>query len=365
MSKVFLSLLACFCASLCLAAEAPHDPNDNARAVIADIQHIATPDGVEERFSARIGGIDQWFTVRGRHRDNPILLYVHGGPGSTAMPMSWAFQRPWEEYFTVVQWDQRAAGKTYRANNWSKIESTLTVERYVDDAVEVMALLREKYAKRKIVVLGHSWGSVLGLEAAMRAPEWVSAYVGIGQFLDLVENERVGYDSAVALARADRNKTALKELASIAPYPGGSAPAIEALRIQRKWTIHYGGLQAYRHDAHPWFAAADLSPDYDAADLAAFNAGTEKSLGSILKQIYDERLDLVRKVEFPVILLLGRHDLTTPPEASARWLDRLDAPVKRAIWFEDSAHLLPMEEPGKTLVTLVQTVLPLALASED
>lgn len=343
-----------------MRAPAQADPNTAARAVIAEIGELRTPDAIDERFAARIGGIDQWLTVRGRHRDNPILLYVHGGPGSPAMPMSWAFQRPWEEYFTVVQWDQRAAGKTYRANDPAQVVPTLTVDRYVADAVEVMALLRERYHKRRIVVLGHSWGSVLGLKAAMARPEWVSAYVGVGQFLDMLDNERVGYQLALARARDEGNAEALAELRAIAPYPGDGAPSVERLAVQRKWTIHYGGLQAYRGDAHPWFAAADLSPDYDSADLEAFEAGSRATLAPMLPQIFAQHLDRVRKVGFPVVLLLGRHDYTTPPDASARWLQALDAPCKRAVWFEDSAHLLPFEEPGKTLVTLVQDVLPLA-----
>jgi pimeloyl-ACP methyl ester carboxylesterase len=342
------------------AAAAPASEVADARAVIAEVQDLRTPRAIQERFAARIGGIDQWLTVRGRDRDNPILLYVHGGPGSPAMPMSWTFQRPWEEFFTVVQWDQRAAGKTYRANGWAGVASTLTVGRYVDDAVEVMALLRKKYGKRKIVVLGHSWGSVLGLKAALAKPEWVSAYVGVGQFLDLLENERVGYERALAMAKAEGNAEAIRELQAIAPYPGDGAPPVDKLMVQRKWTIHYGGLQAYRHDAHPWFAAADLSPEYDAQDLQAFSEGSRKTIGALLPQVYALRLERVRKVDFPVVLLLGRHDLTTPPEASARWLDALEAPVKKAVWFEHSAHLLPFEEPGRTLLALVREVLPLA-----
>src|SRR5690606_29700170 len=131
-------------------------------------------------------------------------------------------------------------------------------------------------------------------------------------------------------------------------YPGDAVPTLDRLAAQRKWTIHYGGLQAYRQDARPWFDAAELSPDYDAADLAAFSEGSAKTVGALLSQLLDLRLDKVRKLAFPVVLLLGRHDYTTPPEASARWLAQLDAPYKQAIWFEDSAHLIPLEEPGKT-----------------
>ncbi|MBW3567877.1 MAG: alpha/beta fold hydrolase, partial [Proteobacteria bacterium] len=172
-----------------------------ARDIIADIERIVTPNGVQEMFAAEIGGIEQWISTRGRDRSNPLLLFVHGGPAAPAMPWAWTFQRPWEEYFTVVQWDQRAAGKTYVANDPAEVAPTIHIDRYVADTLEVIELLRERYGKRKIVLVAHSWGTIIALRAAIEKPEWIHAYVGIGQVISVEENERVSYEFALETAR--------------------------------------------------------------------------------------------------------------------------------------------------------------------
>lgn len=342
-------------------ANAAEWPNAAARAIVADVQEVVTPNGVEERFKARIGGIDQWITVRGKDRGNPILLYLHGGPGSPAMPISWTYQRAWEDYFTVVQWDQRGAGKTWRANDPAQVGPTLVIDRYVQDALELIALLRERYGKRKVILLGHSWGTVLGVKAALARPQWVHAYVGIGQIIDFRANERIGHALALADARREGNARAIAELEAIAPYPGDAPLTVGRIDLQRKWTIHYGGLAAYRHDADFYFAAARLSPDYDRGDVAAFNHGGALTIPRMLPQLMQVDLRDVRRMEVPVVLFQGRHDYTTPTEPSERWLAALDAPHKQAVWFEHSAHLAPVEEPGRVLVELVTKVRPLAV----
>jgi proline iminopeptidase len=151
-----------------------------ATAIIADARKIVTPDGVERLEKLRIGGIDQWASIRGTDKRNPVILLIHGGPGYISMPMSWWFTRGWEEYFTVVQWDQRGAGKTYLLNDPSKIAPTLTPERMIADTEEIAAWARKEFGKDKIFVLGHSWGSYLGLELAKRHPDWLHAYIGVG-----------------------------------------------------------------------------------------------------------------------------------------------------------------------------------------
>ena len=185
--------------------------------ILRDVRRIPSPPGIEETFAVRIGGIDQWISVRGRDRRNPILLFIHGGPASTEMPVSWLYQSGWEDYFTVVQWDQRGAGKTYVANDPAVVEPTIATERMVADGEELVAWLREHYGKRKIFVLGHSWGSIIGLELARRHPDWLHAYIGMGQMIDGRDNERLGYEWALQAARADHNDKAVRELTRSRP----------------------------------------------------------------------------------------------------------------------------------------------------
>ena len=126
-----------YCASACLAlffitspvsAQQPPDPYAPAKAIVADINRIVTPNGVQENLVVTLGGAQQAINVRGADRANPILLYVHGGPGAVEMPFAWSFQRPWEDFFTVVQWDQRGAGKSYALNDPKALAPTMTLD---------------------------------------------------------------------------------------------------------------------------------------------------------------------------------------------------------------------------------------------
>lgn len=157
---------------------------DEAREIVADVHRIVTPDGIQDNFIVELGGVRQAVSVRGADRRNPILLFVHGGPGSVEMPMAWAFQRPWEDFFTVVQWDQRGAGKSFPLTDPGTVAPTLRLERYRDDAIELIEVLRRRYGQRKLFVMGHSWGSAVGLAVAAERPDLLHAYIGMGQVID-------------------------------------------------------------------------------------------------------------------------------------------------------------------------------------
>src|SRR5690348_16714956 len=201
-----LTLLALL-GALPLLAQQPAKPASRAEAaaIIANARKIVTPNGVERWEKVRIGGIEQWVSIRGADRRNPILLYIHGGPGYVSMPMSWWFDRGWEEYFTVVQWDQRAAGKTHLLTDPARIAPTLTRERMIADTEEMATWIRREFGKAKIFILGHSWGSFLGLQMARRHPVWLHAYIGVGQLIDGPESERRGWRFAIEAARRAGN----------------------------------------------------------------------------------------------------------------------------------------------------------------
>jgi len=356
-------------ATLALVACAPKAPPPeespvrtelDPRAVIAEIGRIQTPNGIEDSLAVEIGGIRQWLSIRGKDRDNPVLILLHGGPGSAEMAAGWAFQRGWEDYFTVVQWDQRGAGKTWAANDPDLVVPTMTKDRMVADVNEVIDYVRDRLGKEKIILMGHSWGSVIGLETALARPDAVAAYVGVGQVINMKQNEAEGWRLAYAAAKADGNAEAIAALEAVAPYPGDAPLTIERIGAERTWSIHYGGLAAYRRDADPWFRAMHMSPEYDEDVLAKYDAGGLASLGALLPDLISADFNTVTESPVPVFQLLGRHDSTTPPALTVNWLDRLDAPAKGSWWFEHSAHLLFMEEPGVTLTTLVSCIRPYA-----
>jgi len=352
-------------ASASAAAASSTDWRTPVQKILRDVRRIPAPPGIEETRAVRIGGIDQWISVRGRDRRNPILLFIHGGPASTEMPVSWLYQSGWEDYFTVVQWDQRGAGKTFVANDAATVEPTIAADRMVADGEELVAWLREHYAKRKVFVLGHSWGSLIGLEIARRHPDWLHAYIGMGQMIQGRDNERLGYEWALQAARADHNDKAVRELLALAPYPRADGTVtVPQIITQREWVIHYGGLTWGRPDFAYAQDAAKFSPDYTRQELSPEN-GIGESLPRLLPAMMAWDVRSVTHLDCPVFIFAGRHDYETPSQLAVDWLAALHAPRKGLVMFENSAHMMQLEEPGKVLVHLVTDVRPIAEEAGD
>lgn len=343
-----------------LPAPTAADPEASGRAIVADVQKLVTPARVDDSFMATLGGAKQFVRVRGANRANPILLFVHGGPGATESPLAWTFQRPWEDFFTVVQWDQRGAGKSYLLESADALVPTLRPERYIEDAIELIELLRRRYGKRKVLVLGHSWGSYVGLAMAIKRPDLLYGYIGVGQGIDVREDERILFDWTLAKARADNNAPAISELEALQPYPGPGRLTIARTDAQRKWGVYYGALAAYRNNADFYFRAPRLSPDHSPNDRRAMDAGSALTVQNVWPYFAELSFKSVNRMRTPVLMILGRHDYTTPAGPVATWMERLNAPGKWTIWFQDSAHLAFVEEPGRFLTTLVEYALPLA-----
>lgn len=359
--SVFFSAILALTALSTHAQQCPDiTPYQKARATIQDLERIVAPSGIQESYKTQIGGIEQWINVRGQDKANPIILFIHGGPASPLMPTTWQFQRPLEEYFTVVNYDQRGAGKTYVEDHSDAVGATLHILRYVDDAIEIAEYVRKRYGKSKVILMAHSWGTTIGLNAALKRPDLFYAYVGIGQFINTRDNEKISFDFGMEQAKAHGNTAAVKEMETIAPYPGDQPITRERIIIARKWAQFYGGLSAYRESSDYFFNAPLLSPEYSAADVCAVDQGNVFSLGRLLPEFLNVDFKSVRSFPIPIVMFLGRHDYTTPAQPTADWLAKVTAPSKQAVWFERSSHMIPWEEPGKFLMSLVQDVRPFA-----
>ena len=332
-----------------------------ASAIIANARKILTPNGVERDEKVRIGGIEQWVSIRGRDKRNPVLLVIHGGPGYVLMPESWWMSRDWEEYFTVVHWDQRGSGKTYLINDAAKVAPTMTLARTVSDAEEMTTWLRKEFGKRKIFVLAHSAGTYAGLQLARQHPEWIHAYIGVGQMANMPESERRGWTFAMDAARSSGNTEAVHQLDSIAPYfaPGKPNP-LKDLYLQRKWVGYFGGVMAYRHDNDADSDLVKLSPDYSPQELRHIYDGNDFSEKYLLADLAAGDWSTTHVLSCPLLLFEGRHDYNANAAVAAEWFDELQAPAKRFVWFENSAHMPMTEEPAKFLASLLQYARPFA-----
>jgi len=330
-----------------------------ATRTLAAARRIANPEGIERLEQVDVGGDRQWISIRGRNRANPVLLVIHGGPGTPEMPLGWTFQTPWEDFFTVVHWDQRGVGKNAATANRDTLLPTMSLERILADGEAVIDHLRAALGKERVAVLGFSWGAILGVRLADRLPGKVSVYVGVGQAISTAFEPLILAETLAAAERAGDTE-AVRELRALdlLPLADGSLP-LDQVRTLRRAAWRYNGMWYGHENPDALLDMAVLAPEYDEVDVEAFRAGSLWIMqGPLARDIVACDLRAVTALAVPVVLLLGRYDLATPYSAAAAWLDALQAPHKQLVTFERSAHFPMLEEPGRFLLALVQQVLP-------
>lgn len=317
-----------------------------------------SPDSLVALESIELGGVTQWVSLRGKDRKAPILVCLHGGPGSPETPLVRRHCAGLlEESFLVVAWEQRGAGKSYHAGDGQ----ALSIPLMLADLLALVDWLRARFGKEKVYILGHSWGSLLGILFAQAHPERVAAFGGGGQFCGGLDNERESYRWTLEQAKARRNRRAVKELSAISWY--GVEPLggdwRKAIKVERRWLYRMGG--GIGHDRFSMLGLAWTlvsGPEYTLADKLSYLKGSERSLDQLWEAAlgYDLRKSLVR-LEVPAYFFLGRWDWTTPSSLASDYLRALEAPKKDEVWFESSAHSPCYEEPGKFGVELVRLFL--------
>jgi pimeloyl-ACP methyl ester carboxylesterase len=267
-----------------------------------------------------IGGIQQYLEIGGDAHDHPILLYLHGGPGGTSLPavMAW---KPWERHFTVVHWDQRGASRTFYKNGAEGC-GHLTIERMVSDGLEVAEFLIAHLRKPKILLVGHSWGSALGVLMLHRRPELFSAFVGTGQFVNWREAQAYNYARALAQAERAGNRTALSALTDLGPPPYA---ARDKLGIFLEWTERLTGGDGDPVLPHPPQKPTNLAPE----DIVAIQRGMQFTREHLFEEL--SRLDLPAlgcEFKIPMFVFQGTEDTSTPCELAERYFALIQAPHK-------------------------------------
>jgi len=324
---------------------------------------ITSPDGIDSLEAVRIGGIDQWIEVRGQNVDNPILLFLHGGPGIAFIPLASAFQDPWESHFTVVEWDQRGAGKTYSSNDRALQRRTMTIPRMQKDTLDLVNYLRARFHRRKIIVVGDSWGSVLGLWLAHEHPDLLYAYVGVGQVVNMRQNAVLQYQAALQQARNRNNQPAIQELQGLAPYPPPVAD-MHKMFVVNKWAGKLLGPPQKPDsftDVRRILTSLISAPEYSLADDIGFVRGQMFSGEVLFPEL--SLVDLSRlgpNFDVPVFFFEGRQDPYCQPSLIQQYSQTIKAPHMELVWFDQSGHFPYYEEPQKFNIELVQRVLPFA-----
>lgn len=353
--KILLSLLLFSC--LVFARILPvsgQEPVD----LIRDLRKIHTPNGIEVLEQVELNGSKQWISIRGKDKSNPVLLVLHGGPASPLMPVSWAYQSPWEDYFTVVNWDQRAAGKNWISTDTTHVAEQLEFRTLIRDAYYLVDHLRERLQQEKIFLMGYSYGSGIGIRMASRIPDKLHAYIGMGQMAP-GKPEEVIYNRLLDLAKDAQHVEALRELEALAPYPAaeGAIPMKKIITV-RKWARYFNGGWYGKQDFKLFFSLPELSPDYSPEEIQSLDVSTAWITRKILAQ--GGAGDFPMDFRIPVVLMMGKHDLHTPYESVVNYWEQLASPNKQLITFDYSGHMPFLEEQGKFLVELVNKVRPLA-----
>jgi len=251
-------------------------------------------------------------------------------------------------------------GKNALTHDSATVFPTLSLDRIVKDGIELAELLRRRFDQPRIVVMGHSWGSMVGITLAQRRPDLLHVYVGIGQVVATAAEHDIWVGARERSAKAG-NREALRELDSIAPYPAadGRFDLTKAMLV-RKWGTLYNGLWYGVPTSELMFDIGDWGSEYTEDDIAANSRNGGWAGGRLLTELaaFDFRRTLT-SLQVPVVIMQGRWDLLTAYAPAADYFSRLTAPRKTLVTFERSGHLPMIEEPGRFLVSLVNDVLPL------
>ena len=312
--------------------------------------NIPKENSISELKVITLGGIQQWMTIRGENKRLPVLLFLHGGPGTSQMAFISDYQKELEAHFVVVNWDQRGSGLSYTKE---VTKESMTINQLLADTIELTNYLREKFQQDKIYVIGYSWGSILGLLAIHDRPELYHHYIGVSQVIGMGRVEKISYHLLLEKAKKHKHQKAVNELTNIGKPPWRN---IKYDRTYRRYLeIFKRGISFDGKLMGNLVKKFLASSEYTLLDTIRFLKGQRFSTTCLKDEM--RRLDLSEKilhVDVPFTLLMGRYDLITPPYVTKDWFDSVQAKVKKWVWFEHSAHS-PLFEENQKFIELVLT----------
>ncbi len=300
----------------------------------------------EEKFVS-IGGIDQWITIHGGDSSKPVILFLHGGPGSPMSPYGDAIYGGWETDFILVQWDQRGAGRTFGRNIPADYDETywqenpLTVEQMTDDGIKLSEYLIEHLGKDKIIILGTSWGSILGAKMALERPDLFHAYVGHAQMVSPAQDLNTAYRKTHKIAEKEGDLELVSILDSIGPPQYDNAQTTgKFFRILKTYEREHSlpAPAAWWKLAPEYDNETDNRHRYDGDDYSFVNFVGHRKMGVKAMNATVDFLKDVLKFEIPVYFIQGEKDILTPPEITRAYFDTLKAPKKEYFLVRDAAH---------------------------
>ncbi|MFN3389555.1 MAG: alpha/beta fold hydrolase [Allosphingosinicella sp.] len=315
------------------AAASPHTAVSPAPAAAPAADRRA----IDEQGFVPIGGIAQWVTIRGEDRRNPVVLFLHGGPGNPLSPYSNALYGDWTERFTIVQWDQRGAGRTF-GRNPADADTLLTMDRMTRDGVEVAEYLQRHLGADRIVLVGGSWGSALGLHMVKLRPDLFRLYVGVGQLVEQGANQAASIRRLRLLADAAGDEATTAALQALGPPPWTNP---RNFGILRRLTRAYEAKAVDAAPASWWVADPAYAPrayeaEYEGGEDYSYLQFVGRDGRGLLGEV-DVRA-LGTRFDVPIHLIQGAEDLVTTPGVARSWFDGIDAPQKSFLLLDRTGH---------------------------
>jgi pimeloyl-ACP methyl ester carboxylesterase len=313
---------------------------------------------VNESGYVEIGGIHQWVQIRGDAADSPVLLFLHGGPGGSAIVAGTGW-RQWERDFTIVHWDQRGAGRTFEKSGPTGGE-LMTIRRMADDGLQLVEFLLGRLQAPRIILVGHSWGTVIGVRMIRTKPELFGAYVGVAQVTNTRRNGALRYQRLIAWLQAQGNAEAVRRLERVGPPPYGADHS--------KWALFQQMTSLVPGDEIAPKMPRPLPPEIRSTDREVIGRGMAFSRQQIMGNGEFEHVDLPAvdlRFGIPIFLFSGTLDQVTPIELAEEYLGLIQAPYKELVRFEGDGHFFLFNAPERFFSELLQRVRPRALTFEN
>lgn len=357
MMEVVLALIGALLLGIMVFSLVLHRLSPGKAKPFLDEQGREVPGSISEVVRLNIGGVDQGMLLRGKSTDHPVILFLHGGPGSPEYMMSENHPLPLDEIATVCWWDQRGAGMSYSKD--IPIES-MTLAQMIEDTAQVARYLCKRFKKEKVYLMGHSWGTFLGTYTAQKYPELFHAYIGIGQVVDQFKSEQLAYDYMLAHARELGDKKMEKKLLKhTLRTPADLNPAyMQSARTTGMNKYGIGITRKMKSMLHEAILPLLKTPIYTAKQKANYVKGMMFSQKHLWDDVVNTNLiDKKIKLEVPVYIVHGLYDYQVSHALSKQYFDSLDAPQKHFYTFEQSAHSPLFEEPDRFIRIMQKEIL--------
>ncbi len=294
----------------------------------------------------RINGHDHGVLIRAKNIKNPLLIFLHGGPGCSEMALLRHYNSKLEDRFIVVNFDQRGTCKSY---NSKIVDKKMNAKQIVEDTYRLIKIMKKRFNKKKVYVVGHSWGTLIGTLLAKKYPREINAYVGVSQVVHMKLAEDIAFYFILGRAYKNKNFTAIKELDSvrnITPHQGDKY--LKRVEIERKWVQYFGGSLRKEKNLDKFRRIVIKSPEYKVIDVINYVVSSRFSLKKLWKELREvDFLKNPMKLKVPVYLIQGKHDYQTPSILVKEYFRKLKAPKKELIMFNKSAHSPLYEESEK------------------